>query len=107
MCLGWGWYLQNDMQIFIASIPILFLYNKNKKFGYAAIWALIIGSLITNFVMVQANGYVAIAHRIDFIKWNKYFPDIYIKPWIRCPPYFYGLTLGLLYMEYLEAEKKE
>ena len=106
MCLGYGWYLQNDMQIFILSIPILFLYAKNKRFAYISIVVLMIGSLIANFVMVQINEFIVVAHRQDFVKWNKYFPNVYIKPWIRCPPYLYGLALGLLYMEYLAAQKE-
>jgi hypothetical protein len=52
MCMAWGWYLQNDMQIFIFSIPILFLYNKKRKVAFGVIWALIVMSLIFNFVEV-------------------------------------------------------
>lgn len=102
MCMGWGWYLQNDMQIFIASIPILFLYAKNRKIAFGTIGGLVLLSLIYNFVEVQVNEYITVAHRRDFKKWNSYFPNVYIKPWIRCPPYFFGLVLGLLYMEFIE-----
>ena len=48
--MGWAWYLQNDMQIFILSIPILFLYNTKRKFAFIAITLLIIASLIYNFI---------------------------------------------------------
>lgn len=102
MCMGWGWYLQNDMQIFIISIPILFLYTRKRNLSFIVIWLLILGSMIYNFVEVQVNEYVTVTHRSDFAKWNSYFPNVYIKPWIRCPPYLYGLTLGLLYMEFME-----
>jgi hypothetical protein len=98
MCMGWGWYLQNDMQIFILSIPLLFLYSRSRMGAYLLIQALIGGSLAYNFHAVQTGHYVAITHRSDFAKWSTYFPNVYIKPWTRCPPYFYGLTLGLLYM---------
>ena len=50
MCMGWGWYLQNDMQIFIASIPILYLYNYKRKYAFITIWILIALSLIYNFL---------------------------------------------------------
>lgn len=106
MCMAWGWYLQNDMQIFIFSIPILFLYNKKRKVAFGVIWALIVMSLIFNFVEVQRNQYVTVTHRADFAKWNNYFIDVYTKPWTRCPPYLYGLTLGLLYMEWIKEEKQ-
>lgn len=55
MCMGWGWYLQNDMQIFILSIPILYLYCRNRKAAYLIIQILIVLSLIYNFVEVQVN----------------------------------------------------
>ena len=55
MCMGWGWYLQNDMQIFIFSIPILYLYSRNRKLSYILIQAIIVLSLIYNFVEVQVN----------------------------------------------------
>lgn len=101
MCLGWGWYLQNDMQIFIFSLLFIFLYTKNKIAGYVALLAMTVLSLGINIYEAQVNAYVHVTHLIDFAKWSKYFPDIYIKPWIRCPPYLIGLVLGLLHMEYL------
>jgi hypothetical protein len=107
MCMGWGWYLQNDMQIFIFSIPILYLYARWRNISFIFIQLLTLASLIYNFYVVQTNGYVAITHRSDFVQWISYFPDVYIKPWTRCPPYFYGLTLGLLYMEFVEEEKNK
>ena len=98
MCMGWGWYLQNDMQIFIASIPLLFLYSKKRNYAFITIGVLILFSLIYNFWEAQVNEYITVAHRQDFAKWGSYFPNVYIKPWTRCPPYLYGLFLGLLYM---------
>lgn len=55
MCMGWGWYLQNDMQIFIASIPLLFLYYKSRKVTFGIIGVLIVLSLVYNFVEAQVN----------------------------------------------------
>lgn len=104
MCMGWGWYLQNDMQIFIVSIPILFLYTKKRQYAYGTILALMTGSLLYNFISVEINEYVTVAHRVDFNKWASYFPNVYIKPWVRCPPYLYGLYLGLLFMEFKKEE---
>ena len=30
MCMGWGWYLQNDMQMFIFSMFLLLIYQKSR-----------------------------------------------------------------------------
>jgi len=37
MCLPWGWYLQNDMQIFIFSLIFILIYAKNRIAGYISI----------------------------------------------------------------------
>lgn len=55
MCMGWGWYLQNDMQIFIFSLLFIFLYTKHKIMGYASIALLIILSIVLNIIEVQQN----------------------------------------------------
>ncbi len=98
MCMGWGWYLQNDMQIFIASMLLLFLYSQHKLAAKLSLPILSILSLILNFVEVQNNGYIQVTHPKDFAKWSQYFPNIYIKPWTRCPPYLIGLFFGIQYM---------
>jgi hypothetical protein len=50
MCMGWGWYLQNDMQIFIISMLFLFLYSQSKLAGKLSLPILSLLSLILNFV---------------------------------------------------------
>jgi len=52
MCMAWGWYLQNDMQIFIFSLFFIFLYVKNRYAGYAALGAMMITGLTFNFIEV-------------------------------------------------------
>lgn len=53
MCMGWGWYLQNDMQLFLYCIVVLFNYNKNKMAGYLAIFL----SMAANFAYVMQHTY--------------------------------------------------
>lgn len=103
--MGWGWYLQNDMQIFIVSMIFLFLYSQHKFASKISLLVLSAMSLILNFIEVQVNGYIQVTHPKDFAKWGEYFPDIYIKPWTRCPPYLIGLFFGMQYMEYLSIKK--
>lgn len=98
MCLGWGWYLQNDMQIFVASLPILYIYTKNRKWAFGTIFLIITLSLLYNFIQAEINGYIVVTHMSDLANYHKYFVNVYIKPWFRCPPYLYGLLLGLFYV---------
>jgi peptidoglycan/LPS O-acetylase OafA/YrhL len=55
MCLGWGWYLQNDMQIFIVSLIFIFAYTKNKKLGIGLLIGLMLVSLSINIYQAQTN----------------------------------------------------
>ena len=107
MCMGWGWYLQNDMQIFVVSMLFIFLYTKNRMVGYISLICMIILGVSLNIYEVVNREIKQVTHLPDFIKWGEYFVNIYIKPWIRCPPYIFGLICGLLHMEYLELKRKD
>jgi hypothetical protein len=48
MCMGWGWYLQNDMQIFIVSMFFIFLYTKNRIAGYLSLICMMILGISLN-----------------------------------------------------------
>lgn len=70
MCMGWGWYLQNDMQIFVFSLPLIFLYTKNRLFGYISLVCLIILGISLNIYEVIDREIKQVTHLIDFIKWG-------------------------------------
>lgn len=43
-CMGWGWYLQNDMQIFILSLVILLIHSKSRFWSFVTVYLCVIGS---------------------------------------------------------------
>jgi hypothetical protein len=96
--MGWGWYLQNDMQLFIFSMFIMLLYTFNKLISKLTIWAATLGSLAFTYFWTKSNGTYVITHLKDFEKWGDFFQDVYVKPWARAPPYLFGLFLGMLYV---------
>lgn len=50
MCISWGWYLQNDMQIFVVSVIILYWYQQKSKIqAKITIFMLIMASSAYNF----------------------------------------------------------
>ena len=57
MCLGWGWYLQVDFQLFVASIFLVYFYSKSKKGFFSIISVLSILSTIYVFVYTMATNY--------------------------------------------------
>jgi hypothetical protein len=100
--MAWGWY----MQIFVFSLLFIFLYTKKKTFGYVSLIVMIFVGLFFNLYGVFERDILQMTHLKDYAKFPEYFYKVYIKPWVRCPPYILGLIFGLLHMEYLEAKKK-
>ena len=49
LCMPWGWYLQNDMQIFIFSMIFIYIYMRNKRIGYICLIAMMCLGLGLNF----------------------------------------------------------
>lgn len=104
-CMGWGWYLQNDMQLFGLSMGLLFMYSFKPLASKICIVVITLGSLIFTYSYTFRNGTYVLSHLSDFGRWGTYMVDVYLKPWARCPPYIVGLYFGMIYHEYLEEVK--
>ena len=99
-CIGWGWYLANDMQFYIISplilIPAYFLF----PVGLAIALIILVCGFITTAVIagvfdLQANLFANIAYNYSTTKTVPDFQDVlYVKPWARISPYIVGLVLG-------------
>ena len=107
ICLGWGWYLQNDMQLFVYSILMLLIYNHKKMAGYFAIVWSMLASFAYTMVVTYTHQYRNLNQVGDAKNNNEYQSTLYIVPWSRAPPYLYGLLLGIFYVNFLAEEKKE
>ena len=101
ICMGWGWYLQVDFQLFLMGLLLLFLYRSYPKVSVATTWLLTVASLVYNLIYTY-HYHVHIANDMEGPNENngKYFHDIYVQAWGRCPPYFIGLLFGIAYMNY-------
>ena len=95
--MGWGWYLQNDMQLFIYSIFMMLIYQSKPILAKILICLSMIGSLLFTFFWCYNQKMHVLTHLNDFSNWGDFFTDLYIKPWARCPPYLFGLLLGIFY----------
>lgn len=56
-CFGWGWYLANDFQIFLITPVLLIIYAKNKKLGLFVITTLLIGSILSAYLIAYTHEY--------------------------------------------------
>ena len=110
-CIGWTWYLANDMQFYIISplviIPAYYLLpiKRNRMLWAAglvgAVSALILSGIvmtgtITSVYDFQANSFSALAYNYSGNPTHlmTYTDAIYIKPWDRISTYVIGLILG-------------
>ncbi|XP_025083336.1 nose resistant to fluoxetine protein 6-like [Pomacea canaliculata] len=92
-CMGWSWYLANDMQFYwISPIFLLPLFY--------------IGSVgVTGILMLAAGGmasafYQEWKYRGDLFSMHEdlgFWDEVYIKPWCRVSAYCVGLLLGYIF----------
>ena len=95
-CMGWSWYLANDMQFFVVAplilIPLYYFFPVGL--------AVSLGMLGVSFI---ATGSIAGVHKYSantFLQTPnatagaQQSSDIYIKPYCRISPYLVGLVLG-------------
>jgi len=94
-CLGQTWYLDNDMQMFIFAIFLIYPLWRVAKFGLPVAGALAVGSAIIPTVLTATNDWPA-TPVMGGPNAAAYFMDNYIKPWCRVSPYLVGIVLGYL-----------
>ncbi|GFY57919.1 nose resistant to fluoxetine protein 6 [Trichonephila inaurata madagascariensis] len=104
-CMGWGWYLANDMQFYVISPLFLVTLFRWPKIGYSLIALFLSITFITNFVLTyEYNLLTGLANAIvqsdtsdvsEFMaRWNDFFTKLYYKPYTRMSPYLVGIILA-------------
>ena len=100
MCLGWGWYLQVDFQLFVMGVLLIYLYSKKQWVFLLVTGMLTVGSLGFNFVWTFVEEIRIFTDIQAFIKFQSFMQNLYIKPYSRCVPYLMGFLIGIFIMEY-------
>ena len=86
-CMGWTWYLANDMQFFVITPFILYALWKNFPLGIGLSSGLLFAATATPF---------ALTHKDESQFYHGDQETFYKKPWNRFQPYVMGLVLGYL-----------
>ena len=95
-CLGQVWYLACDMQFFLLSPLLLFVYHKSKLIGWSAIGVLISVSLLTTGLLAGKYD-----QKVSPLTQNTDgFQYIYVKPYCRVGTYALGLATGMIIYSY-------
>ena len=102
-CIGWTWYLSNDMQFYIFSpliiIPMYFLFPIGLVLSAGVlVVSFAVSGTLAGVYDHQANAFAQVAY--NFVPNNTnattYNNLQYIKPWHRVAPYIVGLVLGYI-----------
>ncbi|XP_066267576.1 nose resistant to fluoxetine protein 6-like [Branchiostoma lanceolatum] len=88
MCMGWTWYLANDMQFFVIGVPLIYILYRWQILGIVVKLALLLASFITTAVISWHYDLKA----PDGLRGGHY----YGKPYCRIGPYLVGVTVGWL-----------
>ena len=106
-CMAWSWYLSNDMQFFMITPIILYLYYKYaRKVGWTILGLLILCTVLCCSILVGVNDYSVVP--FDDSKNGGKFDMIYNKPYCRVAAFAIGLGCGwVLYSYYRYKDTKE
>lgn len=113
VCVGWTWYLANDMQFYVISplviIPTYYLLpiTKRRMFWAAGLVGAVSVLIVSGFIVTgtltsiydfQANTFSLLAYHYNgkSTATMSYANSIYIKPWDRIATYVIGLVLGYI-----------
>jgi len=118
-CMGWSWYLANDMQFFLVAPFLLLALYWSKVFGVLVISFILIASTVltgvfSSLTMQQpapvSTGYYVLQGLDIYYDRNSsvtlpppptpekdygdFVTDLYTKPWIRIGAYMVGMLTG-------------
>ncbi|XP_055327622.1 nose resistant to fluoxetine protein 6-like [Paramacrobiotus metropolitanus] len=109
-CMGWTWYLANDMQFYWVTPLILLPLVKLPIAGFVSMGIFMVAHLASTAVIsaeyhvnpsILGNGGDLTNMAEGTNLWD-YFNRYYIKPWCRMGPYIIGLLFGYLLAKYKE-----
>uniref|UniRef100_A0A8W8LEU9 Nose resistant-to-fluoxetine protein N-terminal domain-containing protein n=3 Tax=Magallana gigas TaxID=29159 RepID=A0A8W8LEU9_MAGGI len=98
LCLGWSWYLNNDMQFYILSPLLIVPFFFNQIIGITVSVVFLLAATITPGVLSYVEDFP-----VHFLGGGPkdtdraaYFEDYYIVPYCRMGPYICGVITGYI-----------
>jgi len=95
VCMGWTWYLGNDMVFFLISPFIMMAFYRSRKLGWGLVAALMGASFAVTLYL--ALHYDLGIYLFDAAEYKKYTFYSYSKPYTRLPAYLVGFSMGFWY----------
>lgn len=89
-CMGWTWYLPNDMQFFLLLPPLVYFLYRYRIVGILSVSFLMIGSFTVSIIILALQDYSPSFLRLR----EDYYRVYYMKPYMRITPFLIGILLG-------------
>jgi hypothetical protein len=95
-CMGWSWYLPNDMQFFFLAPPLAWLYYHKRIVCYITILVIQGACYIAEMYILMSFGFKASYKEST----DDYFIYYYQRPYCRIAPFFVGLIAAFSFYSY-------
>lgn len=109
MCMPWSWYVHVDVQLYMLSLFLLWIYTRlNTKLSILVQHLLTTGSIIYTAIVCQKGEYKVWA-AMDYlisVKCQEFLEAVYYLPFARICVYVFGLAIGIFYFEYFQFKEK-
>jgi len=92
LCVGWTWYLPNDMQFFLLIPILVWILFRSRKLGFLFIALTQLICFIATFTVAWIQGMSPSYFRAT----SAYYREYYHRPWARIPPFFIGVVVAVL-----------
>jgi peptidoglycan/LPS O-acetylase OafA/YrhL len=93
VCMGWTWYLGNEMIFFMLGFPLLLIYPSSRR----AAW---ISGIVLCVASLAYSSYVTIDKHLGIYLFDHQYADycywLYSKPHHRLPAYLIGIGSAML-----------
>lgn len=102
-CLGVGWYLANDFQLFVLGTLLVVMYYRTARwFSWSIQFIMHFIGIIISYSIAQAYDYSSFpGSSKNFIGGNRDLYHLhYTKPYTRFFPYVLGLFCGFIFLRY-------
>ncbi|CAH3109140.1 unnamed protein product [Porites lobata] len=104
-CMGWAWYLANDMQFYIIAPAILFMAYRFRLVGMLIIVGVLVGASFITTAIIFAHYDLAAVQlgaeaQAEAAKGIDAGSLTYVKPYCRIAPYLVGMLLGYIVLHF-------
>ncbi|XP_041377307.1 nose resistant to fluoxetine protein 6-like [Gigantopelta aegis] len=102
MCMGWSWYLSNDMQFYLISPLLIIPMYFYAPIGLSLTVLLMFGGIASAFYKEYIYG-GDLFQKKDKHYWN----EVYVAPWCRVSAWCVGMILGYIMYKYKKSKLRQ